>query len=451
MNISSPKTEIKETISLGLPIVLGQLGIIGMSVADTIQVGMIPQKGTVSLDAAGLGNGLFYTIAIVGMITLGVVSPMISKADAEQNPQRVHQLFGAVLRASLIGSAVTMFLQIVFTYYLEVLGQEPEVTQLARQYSWVITLSVLPQFVFLAIKQLSDGLGHTKIGMIVTVVAFFLNVFLNWLFIFGIWIFPELGLVGAGVATLLSRIFMCVVLWILVKKRGLIPSQPIEGSLHETVRHIFKVGIPAGFQGFFESSVFWIALIMTGWIDRFQQAGHLIALNMCSVTYMMVLGFASAGGIRVGHAWGLKDKNLIKQAGTAALIVATVFMSFWAVFFIAFNWFLVSLYTHDPAVVPVALTLLVVGGFFQVSDGIQATALGILRGITDVKIPTAITLFAYWVVCLPVGYYLGFAGGLKSQGIWWGLTIGLTVSAVLLCFRFYRTVRKMNLYANDSL
>ena len=207
---------------------------------------------------------------------------------------------------------------------------------------------------------------------------------------------------------------------------------------------IFKIGLPSGLQGFFEVAVFAAAVVVIGWYGKYQQASHQIAINMCSVTYMMITGLASAGGIRVGHYWGLHDRKQILVAGNTALGISAIFMFFCAGIFFVFHDFLINLYTSDANVVPIATTLLIIGGFFQISDGLQATALGILRGIAEVNIPTAITLFAYWVVGLPTGYLLAQYYHLNAAGVWLGLTAGLTVSAVLLCWRFYAMVKKID-------
>jgi MATE family multidrug resistance protein len=196
-------------------------------------------------------------------------------------------------------------------------------------------------------------------------------------------------------------------------------------------------------QGFFEVGVFAAAVIIIGWHGKYEQYAHFIAINMCSVTYMMVTGIAASGGIRVGHFWGLRDKPQIYVAGHTALGMAAGFMSLWGLVFLCFPNSLVWLYTEDSNVSPIAISLLMVGGLFQLSDGLQSTALGLLRGIADVNVPTVLALIAYWLVGLPIGYILSYTDGLKAIGMWFGLTAGLTASAIFLCTRFYRTVGKM--------
>ena len=300
---------------------------------------------------------------------------------------------------------------------------------------------------FNALRQLSDGLSKTRLAMVVTLSALLLNILLNWVLINGIWGFPRLELLGAGIATLISRIYMMAALWFFIKNDNYFKDYllPVKENFNRLVKQILKIGLPSGMQGFFEVAIFAGAVVIIGWYGKYQQAAHQIAINMCSVTYMMVTGVAAAGGIRVGHFWGLKDRHMIILSGSTALAIGAAFMAFCAAVFFLFNNYLVQLYTTDTQVVPVAITLLIIGGFFQMSDGIQATALGILRGIADVNVPTGITLFAYWGVGLPIGIILGEWYGLKAAGVWIGLTAGLTASALLLCWRFYAMVKKIKI------
>lgn len=442
---ASYKKEAKTMIQLGYPIVISQLGIIAMGVTDTIQVGQIEGKSAVSVSAAGLSNSLIFTIAIIVIITLGIVAPMISKAKAEENEREIRLLFKAGMRVCWYLGGITVGLCLLLGFFFDKLGQEPEVTAVALPYNILMAVSMMPLLLFTALRQLSDGLGRTKIAMTITISAVFLNILLNWLLINGIGFLPRLELIGSGLATLISRIYMAISLWIVIHREPLFKAYTIKAqdNLQDLVKKIMKIGLPSGLQGFFEVAVFSSAVVIIGWYGKYQQAAHMIAINMCSVTYMMVTGIASAGGIRVGHFWGLRDKQQMVTAGNTALGIGGSFMATAALIFFIFPQFLISLYTNDPQVVPVATVLLLIGGVFQLSDGLQATALGILRGIADVNFPTLITLFAYWVVGLPIGYLLGNYYDLKAAGVWMGLTAGLTASAVLLCWRFFNQVRKM--------
>jgi multidrug resistance protein, MATE family len=284
-------------------------------------------------------------------------------------------------------------------------------------------------------------MGATRIAMLVTLIALILNILLNYVFI------PHFGLVGAGFATLLSRTFMALVLWFVIRQNVdfKLFIHFSKKDLKLEINQILITGLPAGIQGFFEVAVFGAAVLVIGIYGKYQQAAHQIALNMCSVSYMMITGVAAAGGIRVGHFWGVKDRDAMRRAGTTALILATCVMSCSAILFFAVPEFLVSLYTQDAKVVPFAVQLLILGSFFQLSDGLQATSMGILRGIADVKQPTILSIFAYWVVGLPLGWVLAVHFGMESRGVWVGLTVSLTILGVLLCARFYAQVQKIRL------
>ena len=445
INFSLYKKEAIATIELGLPIVISQLGIVAMGVADMIQVGQIVGKGAVSVSASGLSNSLIFTFAIIGVMALGVIAPMISKADAEKKPEDIKKIYQATIRLSLYIGIITAIITCIFGFFFHTWGQEPEVVALAVPFNTIVSFSAIPLFIFCGMRQLSDGLGKTKLAMFVTLSAVVLNIFLNWVLINGKFGFPRLELFGTGIATFTSRIYMAFALWILLRKEPLLKPYmtPITDDFKPIMRKMIKIGLPSGLQGFFEVGVFAMAVVIIGWYGKYQQAAHLVAISICSVFYMMVTGVASAGGIRVGHFWGLHDKKQILIAGKTALGIGTSLMVISALIFVISPSTLIHLYTDDVEVIPIAVNLLIIGGIFQLSDGLQASALGILRGIADVNIPTLITLFSYWIFALPIGYLLAEYYDLKAYGIWLGLTVGLTASAVLLSWRFFTIVKRI--------
>jgi MATE family multidrug resistance protein len=259
---------------------------------------------------------------------------------------------------------------------------------------------------------------------------------------------PAWGLNGAGFATLLVRVFMAVSMFLYIFQapvfRAFVLRPPHTYSYLPLMKKVLKLGLPGGFQLFFEVGAFSGAAIIAGWLGTVPLAAHQIAINLASITYMVAAGIAAAGGIRVGQAFGMGSQPKIIRAGTVSLTLAIVFMSITCILFLTMNHFLVRLYIQDIEVVGIATSLLIIGGFFQLSDGIQVVSLGILRGIEDVNIPTVIALIAYWVIGLPVGYVLAFTFGMNVQGIWIGLLAGLTVSAVWLTLRFYKLSARVN-------
>jgi MATE family multidrug resistance protein len=335
------------------------------------------------------------------------------------------------------------------------LDQPKEVQELALPYLLIITASLIPMMVFQTFKQFAEGLSQTKQAMFITIFSNLINVFLNWLLIWGMWGFPEMGMNGAAWATLISRVLMMVLMaaYVLSTKRFAqyqLRFFKVRFSRPMLAR-ILKIGVPTGFQFIFEVSAFSAAAIMMGWIGVNALAGHQIALNLASISYMMATGVATAGMIRVSHFIGKGDLGAMKQAGRVAFGMVIAFMFVCALLFFTFRFYLPTLYIDDPEVISLAASLLILAGFFQISDGVQVVGLGVLRGMEDVKVPTLVTFFAYWALGLPLGYLLAFKLGLGESGIWIGLLIGLTITAALLFYRFEQLSKKKALLSKSNL
>jgi multidrug resistance protein, MATE family len=438
-------TELKTTLKLAFPIVIAQLGVILMGVTDNLMVGRM--LGKTALGAAGLANSIAFMISCIAVGGLSVVAPMISKANAEGNNSEINRLFRASIKAALWFALVLGIITFFTAFYFDIFRQTSEITFLSKPFMYIIAVSNLPMFLFIAAKQMSDGLSETRIAMVITVLALIVNWLFNWLLIGGNWSFPILGLNGSAYSTLLSRVFMmfAILFYILRNKRFQKYFSKVHNSLiiNELVFKIFKIGIPGGLQFFFEIAAFSLAVVMMGWLGEDRLAAHQIAINMASVTYMMASGIAYAGAIRVGNGWGLKSRKQIKTSGNAAFLLSIIFMGTMALLMLIFKLQLIHFYIFDEKVVNIAMNLMVIAAIFQLSDGVQVVALGAMRGLSDVNIPTVITLFAYWIVALPLGYFLGFTLKLDAEGIWIGLLAGLTASAILLTIRFYFLVKRL--------
>lgn len=279
-----------------------------------------------------------------------------------------------------------------------------------------------------------------KPAMIIALLANVINIFGNWILIFGKLGFPALGLAGAAWSTFISRVFMASAMIIYVMKNEKFKDYDVNfhfrGLNLAVIKKIIQLGIPSGFQNFFEVGAFSIAVIMIGWIGANELAAHQIALNLASITFMIVLGISQASSIRVGYAMGERDVKKIRRAGFTAIALGAGIMVFSGITFIVLNHFLPSLYINDQNVIDIASGLLIIAALFQLSDGIQAVGIGVLRGLTDIKGPTIITFTAYWLISLPVAYLLAFIFNQGVYGVWVGLLIGLSVAAVLLTIRF---------------
>jgi multidrug resistance protein, MATE family len=437
--------EIKKTFSLALPIVVAQLGVILMGVTDNIMVGRY--IGKIGLGASGIANSIAFLIASIGIGGLSVVAPLISKAKAERNIPEINRLFRAGIKVSLLFGIILGSIGFICIYFFDIFQQSPEINQQAPMFMAIIITSNVFMFVFAAAKQLSDGLSRTYVAMMITVMGLILNLVFNILLINGYAGFPKLGLNGSAVSTLITRILMMFAMLAYLYRNSAFKRYLMKShnslKTNELVAKIVKIGVPSGLQFFFEIAAFSLAVIMMGWLGENQLAAHQIAINVAATTYMMAAGLGVAGGIRVGEGRGLKNTQKIRISANVAFILVITFMSAMMLLLFIFNRFVVELYISDVEVIELAMKLMVIAAVFQLSDGIQVVALGVLRGISDVNIPTWITMFAYWGVALPLGYFLGFPMKLDAIGVWIGLLAGLTISAILLTSRFYHLIKKM--------
>lgn len=430
-------SESRSILSLAIPVMLGQIGHMMFGLADNMMVGRL---GAENLAAASIANGIFFTIQVIGMGLTFAISPITSQILGSGKPEKTGDVLLQGLLVNIPFSIIILALTFIASFHIEWLGQAPEVTRLTRSYLIIISISVIPMMIFQTYRQFIEGLGFTRPGMVVIWIAIFGNVIANYLLIYGKFGFPELGLDGAGWATLFSRTVMMLMLGLFVHqsemfKKFNIHFHAIKPNWNQ-IKKILKVGLSSGFQFWFETTAFASSAIIIGWIGTNELAAHQIALNMASITYMAATGISAAGAIRTGFYFGEKDSKMLRFTGFQCLALVSIFMLTMGLIFISFRSVLPSFYISDLNVIEIASGLLIIAAFFQISDGIQVVGLGILRGVQDSKLPTIFTFISYWVIGLPVGYLLGFYFGFGVYGVWSGLLLGLTVSAVLLTLRF---------------
>ncbi len=431
------KLEFKATIRLALPVMIGQVGHMMMGVVDSIMVG---QVGAAPLAAAAIGHGLFILILIFGIGVSMAMSPLVAMFVGSGMQERTGTIFR---HGFLVNTILGLILSIGGYYFAQILyylDQPDEVTYRAIQYMQILSLSIIPVMIFQTYRQFIEGLSIMKPAMVVTILANFINIFVNWILIFGNLGAPALGLAGAGWATFTTRTLMAISLALYVSYA--VRFKPSNPNLHfktvdfKIIRNILKIGVPSGIQYFFEVGAFAGSAVIIGWLGTTPLAAHQIALNLAAISFMFALGISSAASIRVGIAVGRQDIRGVRMAGFSAIILAGLVMGIFGIIFVSFRYFLPALYIDDPAVIDVAASLLIIAALFQLSDGTQAVGIGALRGIADTRIPMFITFFAYWVIGLPGGYFLGFTLQLGVQGIWIALLSALTASAILLTIRF---------------
>lgn len=448
------RDHLKQTLLLAYPVCLSQLGHIMVGVADTAMVGGIDESvigysGKVAQAAALLANG-FVTLVLVFFIGISYgATPLIAAADSQKDIEANRSWLKHSFLVNVLTSVVLTAVMMLCSPILWHLDQKEHVVELAIPFLNVILLSMIPLAIFSSFKQFAEGLSFTRTAMIITLAANALNIFLNYLMIHGKWGFEPMGIMGSAWATFISRIVMAVSMWAYVfygKQfkaywQGF-ASRDISWS---AVKKLYALGVPTGLQWVFEVGAFSVAGIMLGWIGDTAQAAHAVALGPAAVTYMVASGFSAAGTVRVGNYVGLKDREGMRKAGFVIFGIALTFMFCCALLFIAFNDHIPWVFTTDTTVATLASSLLIIAAFFQLSDGLQVVCLGALRGIKDVKVPTAIALVSYWVIGLPLSYYLAFPGGMGVMGIWYGLMIALTLAAVLLFLRFNYVSKKVEL------
>jgi MATE family multidrug resistance protein len=443
-NFLTIRKEVLQTISLAYPVIIGQLGIIMMGVVDSIMVGKL---GPVPLAAASLGNSLIFVILIIGIGCSIVISPLIAILVGSKRYSECGVYFRQSLLVNVALSLIMLAIILIGVNFINHLNQPPEVVDLAIIYMTIVGFSAIPLMIFQTYKQFIEGLSVMKPAMIISIVANIINAFVNWVLIFGELGFPKLGLAGAAWATFNSRIFMALALMVYVmynkKYKQFDVSFHFRGVNFPIIKKILRLGLPSGFQYFFEVGAFSFAVIMIGWIGANQLAAHQIAINLASISFMGVLGISQAASIRVGNAMGERNIQNVRKAGFTAIVLGASIMSLSGIVFIVFNQFLPTLYISNKEVISIASRLIIIAALFQISDGTQAVGIGVLRGLMDIKGPTIITFIAYWVISLPVGYLLGFTFNLGVDGVWIGLLIGLTVSAALLTFRFNYKSKKL--------
>lgn len=430
------KEHLRKNIVLALPVVIGQLGHIMVGVADSVMVGRL---GVIPLAAATFAGTIYHILMLFGIGVSYAITPKVAATDIHDRSKLQGFLQNGFFMN--LGLGLMLFgLGYVCSHFLGYFGQETPVAVAAGPYLIIMCGSLIPLMIFQTFRQYAEGLSDTFSPMIVSVFANLLNVFFNYMLIYGKLGAPALGLNGAGYATLLARIIMFSVMiwWVRNKISGFEWKCNWSG-----IRELLRIGLPSGMQYVFEVGAFATAAIMVGWIGAEALAAHNIALNLAAISYMAATGLAAASTIRIGNQMGLKDRRNLRIAGFSSFGMVTIFMAGCGLTFILLRNVLPALYIEDKMVQATAASLLIIAAAFQISDGIQAVGLGVLRGLTDVKIPTIVTFVAYWLIAIPVGYWLAFHAGHGVQGMWYGLSIGLTISGVLHIWRFNRLSKKI--------
>lgn len=423
---------------------MGSLGHLLVGLIDDIMVGRL---GAVELAATSLGNSLVFIALSIGIGFSFAITPLIAESDGESDKEKGRGVFqhGLILSA-ILGVAMYIMLLLIkpILYHLD---QPEEVVVLAIPYYEIVALSMIPLMLFQGLKQFADGLSQTKYAMWATILTNVVNVVLNFVLIYGFWIFPRLELIGAAIGTLISRIVMVIFLYVVLTKKEKFAIYMKRLKFEEIRKEIFikitKLGLPTALQMLFEVGLFTASVLLAGTLGAFPQAANQIALKLASTTFMIAVGVGVAATIRVGNQKGLKNYIELRRIAFSNFLLILIIMFAFSIGFMLFKDILPWMFTDNLEVVKIASSLLIIAGLFQLSDGLQAVILGGLRGLQDVNVPSVLTFIAYWIIGFPVCYYLGSVVDLGTFGIWIGLLTALTSSAAMLFIRFNYLTNKL--------
>ncbi|MFZ4482542.1 MAG: MATE family efflux transporter [Chthoniobacterales bacterium] len=432
--------ELRPTLRLAAPITAGHVGQMLMGVTDTIMVG---QVGTLALAACSFANSVFIVIAVTGFGVLTAISVRVSHAHGGGVAPAMARALHAGLGLSIFGGlAGALLLHAAYPWFHH-LGQAPGVVEEARTYLLVVGWSLIPAFLANAARNYLDARSQPWPGFWITMGGVALNVVLNWVLIFGHLGAPAMGLAGAGWATFLSRVItaLAMILFVWVGE-----FRPVEGWRPDSAwwreqAALLRLGVPAGLQLLSEVSAFALAALLIGRLGAVPLAAHQIAITVASTTFMFPLGVALASTVRIAQASGAGRHDLLRPIAAGAWAVGLGFMALFAVVLLLASRQIAAVFVHDPAVVHLAASLLLIAGVFQLVDGVQVVGSGLLRGLRDTTQPMLITLAAYWFVALPLGSWLTFGAQRGAPGMWIGLAVGIGVAAVLLVQRFLAQTR----------
>jgi len=427
-------TELREMLRLATPIVAVNVGMMFMGVVDSLMLGRVSGA---ALAAGVLGNFYFYLCASFGLGFLLAIDPVVAQAiGAEDRRGAALGVQRGVVLA--IATAVVMALLLwPAPMILELLGQPEDVAPDAGAFvRWSIP-GVFPFFLFALSRQALQAFGSVTPVLWAAVVGNVVNVLANRVLIFGAFDLPALGVVGASISTTLSRWVMLGAILLFARQRLMRLVRPWfpEAMAWAPLRGLAALGAPIGLQFFAEVNAFGLVTIMMGWVGTNALAGHEIALNLASLTFMVPMGVAAAGTVMVGRAIGRGDPAAARRDAVAALVVGIGFMSLTAIAFLAWPGFFARAYTSEGSVVAVAMALIPIAGIFQVFDGMQVCATGVLRGAGDTRVPMAIHMASFWLVGIPLGSWLCFGLDGGPVALWWGLTAGLAAAGLLQLVR----------------
>jgi MATE family, multidrug efflux pump len=420
-------------LTLAAPVVMAELGWVTMGIVDTVMVGRL---GPEAIGAAGLASNLFFTIAVFAMGLLLGLDPLVAHAFGAKQLDECHRWLVAGVWLGVLASVPLVGLVLLVNASLGLWGLPPEVLRLTQPYMSILAWSLPPLLLYAAFRRYLQAMNIVTPVMFALVSANLLNVFGNWILIFGHFGMPAMGVPGSAISTLVARIVMAGYLFVTI----VLHEAHMTPRLRDTpmgldlpgVRRLFSIGLPAAGQAVLEVGVFAAATALAGRVSAKALAAHQIVLNMAGFTFMVPLGIASAAAVRVGQATGRSDPAGASTAGWTAIAIGVLFMATAATVFLTMPRALIRGFTTDVVVTQLGVGLLFVAAVFQLFDGLQGVATGALRGLGDTRTAMIWNLAGHWFFGLPLGYLMCFRWGFGVAGLWWGLSAGLMICGVAL-------------------
>lgn len=439
----STRDHVRALLRLGVPLIGGHVAQFAIGLTDTIMLG---RYSVDALAAVVLGSTFFFVLFILGSGFAIAVMPLVAQADAEDDEAALRRITRMGLWLSALFGALVLPLFLLSAQVLLWLQQEPDVAALAQSYLRIAGLGLIPALLVMVLKSYLAALEHTRVVFWVTVAAVPVNALVNYGLIFGNFGLPELGVRGAAIASVIVQ-FVSLFGVILYATRSL-PQHALFARIWrpdwDVFAQVFKLGLPIGLTNLAEVGLFSASSIMMGWLGKIPLAAHGIALQLASLTFMVHLGLSNAATVRVGNAMGRKDADHMARGARVAIVMSLLAACVAVALFLLFPEYLLGLFIDRDevareAILGIGVSLLYVAALFQVVDGAQVMALGLLRGVQDTRGPMVIAAISYWVIGVSSAYVLGFVYELGGVGVWLGLVLGLTAASVMLMYRFWRT------------
>lgn len=441
------RSNARAVLVLGLPLIGSHMAQFSLHVTDTIMLGWY---GVTDLAAGALGATVFFTFFTLGAGYANAVMPMVATSAAADQDTEVRRATRMGMWLSIAYAALVLPIFFFSEALLTRMGQEPAIADLGGQYLRIVGLGVAPALLVMVLKSYLAALGRTQVVLWVTVAAVFVNAGLNWIFIFGNLGVPEMGARGAAVASVIVQLFTLAIMlgyaaWLPALRRYTLLTRFWRPDW-AAMRQVNALGLPIGLAMLAETGLFAASAVMMGWLGAQTLAAHSIALEITAMFFMIHMGLSNAATVLVGRARGRGDMDGLRAAARAAVLLSMLVAVTTMLIYFLLGEVMVGLFLSpdDPEraiIVPLGVTLLMVAALFQLADGGQAMAMGLLRGIQDTKMPMIIAAVSYWLIGIPVSYALAFILGLEGVGLWFGLVIGLMVAAIALMIRFWRAVR----------